>query len=67
MYQKAAKGWLKHFDFLIVDAASLQTALFLADLGYGDGQDLAVYGILVINFCWYSWSQCCSGSRTRTF
>ena len=50
MYQKAAKGWLKHFDFLIVDAASLQIALFLADLGYGDGQDLAVYGILVINF-----------------
>ena len=27
MYQKGAKGWLKHFDFMLLDLATLHTSL----------------------------------------
>lgn len=30
MYQKGAKGWFKHFDFMVLDMACLQLAFFLA-------------------------------------
>lgn len=30
MYRRAAKGWLKHLDFLMIDFACLEVALFLA-------------------------------------
>lgn len=30
MYRKSVKGWLKHFDFIILDLISLQVAFVLA-------------------------------------
>lgn len=50
MYRKAAKGWLKHFDFLITDILCLQAALYLADLLFGGDEGQMIYVILMINF-----------------
>lgn len=30
MYSKAAKGWMKHLDFIILDLVCLELALFFA-------------------------------------
>ncbi|MEY8356627.1 sugar transferase [Lachnospiraceae bacterium 54-53] len=40
MYRKTSKNWAKHLDFIIIDAISLQLALFLAYFIRNRGADL---------------------------
>lgn len=64
MYNKAAKGWLKHFDFILIDVLCVQLALLLAyvvrhgfDLPYKDEKylNLAImltfFDLFVAFFC----------------
>lgn len=37
MYEQGIKGWMKHFDFIILDLLCLQTAFFLSYLIYNGG------------------------------
>ena len=49
MYRKAEKGWLKHFDFLMVDVLCLQVALCLGNQLSGRKAVGMTYIILMVN------------------
>lgn len=60
MYQRIAKGWLKHFDFIVLDLVVLQMSFFVSYIfrhGWENPYDTAEYAriaiiIEVISFCY---------------
>ena len=51
MYRKKTEGWLKHYDFILLDMVSLQLAFILSYAFAGNGWN--PYGNCCIETCSY--------------
>lgn len=59
MYQKIAKGWLKHLDFIIIDLIVLQTSFFISYVfrhGWENPYESVDYAIMAVLIMVFSFS-----------
>lgn len=70
MYKKSAEGWLKHWDFILLDIICLQIAFIIAYFirqGIGNPYSDPLYSSEAISFILCQIAVIFSASHTRAF